>query len=407
MLDLSKLRICYIAGTLGQGGAERQLFYATQALRLSGASVRVLSLESSGFWETPIKQLGVPVIWAGQDRSRFKRVLRIVKHLQREPADVLQSQHFYTNAYAAVAALLLKCKGIGALRSNGQFDLSQSGRIGGRINLHLPTMLAANSRISIQYAMKRGIESSRLYFLPNVVDTDRFKPADRDAAPRRQGAPMTLLAAGRLTREKRFDRFLSIVHRLRELGLDVRGWIVGPTRAGEDLRPELERQAAALGLLPDGLQFLGSIADMASIYLQSTICVLTSEHEGTPNVLLEAMAAGLPVVATNVGGVPEIVRDGRCGFLVPGEDINAQVTAIARLVQDSDLRARMGMQARAYVEENHSVRRLPAHLSGLYEAAFSQGRSRDKKRRSYAASTEPSVARIRFSERLNQPRGNL
>src|SRR2546430_2440913 len=177
MLDLSKLRICYVAGTLGQGGAERQLFYAAQALRKSGASVRVFSFEADGFWEAPIRQLGIPIICAGQDRSRFKRVLRMVKHLRDDPADIVQSQHFYTNAYTAVAARLLKCTGIGALRSDGQFDLTQCGRIGGRINLHLPKMLAANSRTSIQYAKRCGVQASRLYFLGNVVDTEWFKPA--------------------------------------------------------------------------------------------------------------------------------------------------------------------------------------------------------------------------------------
>ena len=116
MPELSKLRICYLAGTLGQGGAERQLFYAAQALRRSGARVRILSLEPGGFWETPIKDLGVRVTCVGEHGSRLRRVLRIVRLLREEPADIVQSQHFYTNAYAAVAALLLNPKGIGALR---------------------------------------------------------------------------------------------------------------------------------------------------------------------------------------------------------------------------------------------------------------------------------------------------
>jgi glycosyltransferase involved in cell wall biosynthesis len=388
---LSKLRICYLAGTLGQGGAERQLFYAVQALRQSGASVRVLSLDPGGFWETPINELGVPVTRVGEDGSRLRRVLRILKHLREEPAEILQSQHFYTNAYAAVAALLLNCEGIGALRSNGQFDLTQTGHVGGRINLHLPRILAANSRSSIRYALERGIKSSRLHFLPNVVDTDRFTPADPEAVSRDGSAPIILLAAGRLTREKRFDRFINIVHGLRVSGLNVQGWIVGATRANEDLRPELERQAAALGLLPDAVQFLGSVAEMSSIYRRSSICVLTSEHEGTPNVLLESMSVGLPVVATNVGGVPEIVKDGETGFLVPGEDLNAQVTVIARLVRDSDLRARIARQGRAYVEENHSVHRLPAHLNSLYEAVFSCGRAGKSRSTSIAQGAKHAV----------------
>jgi len=366
MLDLSKLKICYIAGTLGQGGAERQLFYAVQALRSSGAAVRVLSVERGGFWERPIEQLGAAVTCVGHARSRIKRVCRIVKALKSEPADILQSQHFYTNAYASLSAWVHNCKAIGAIRSNGQFDLSQCGKIGGRINLHLPSLLAANSRSSIRYAIQHGIASSRLFFLPNVVDTDGFRPVHRGTR-----GPITLLTAGRLTREKRFDRFISLVHQLRNhCGLDVRGLIVGPTRADQDLRPDLERQAASLGLRSDALRFLGSIPDMASIYQQATIFVLTSEHEGTPNVLLEAMAAGLPVVATRVGGVPEIVNHGRTGLLVPQEDAGELFNAILELARNSSVALEMGARARAYVEETHSVHQLPANLAELYDLAL-------------------------------------
>jgi len=163
MLGLSKLKICYIAGTLGQGGAERQLFYAIQALRQNGAAVRVLSLDSGGFWEAPINQLGATVTHVGQTGSRVKRVCRILKVLKKEPADILQSQHFYTNAYASASAFFLNCKAIGAMRSNGFFDLNQCGNLGGRINLHLPQILAANSQSSIHYAMKRGIPASRFF----------------------------------------------------------------------------------------------------------------------------------------------------------------------------------------------------------------------------------------------------
>lgn len=363
MLSLSKLRICYLAGTLGQGGAERQLFYAIRALRRGGASVRVLSLDSGGFWEAPIKQLDVTVTCVGQTRSRFIRVCRIVKALKKEPADVLQSQHFFANAYASLSAFFVKCKAIGALRSNGRFDLSQCGKLGGRINLHLPRVIAANSCSSIEYAVDHGVPRSRLFFLPNAVDTDQFKPA----AKARQ-APITLLTVGRLTAEKRIDRFITLVHQLRAYhDLDVRGWIVGTTRADQDLRPVLERQAAALGLRSDSLRFLGSISDMPSLYRQATAFVLTSEHEGTPNVLLEAMATGLPVVATNVGGVPEIVQHARTGFLVAENQLDELPRTILELVRNPDLATRIGAHARAYVEGTHSMHKIPTHLAALYD----------------------------------------
>src|SRR5262249_52921380 len=149
-------------GTLGQGGAERQLFYAIQALRHSGVDVRVLSLDRGGFWEAPIRELGARVTYVGQVHSRLNRVFRILKELKNEPPDILQSQHFFTNAYASLSARILRCKAIGALRSNGFFDLSQCGSIGGRINLHLPEVLAANSQSSIQHAISHRVPRSRL-----------------------------------------------------------------------------------------------------------------------------------------------------------------------------------------------------------------------------------------------------
>jgi glycosyltransferase involved in cell wall biosynthesis len=370
MLSLSKFKICYIAGTLGQGGAERQLFYAIQTLRHAGTDVRVVTLDSGGFWEGPIKQLGVTVTPVGQTRSRFKRVCRIVKALKKQPPDILQSQHFYTNAYSCLSAYILNCKAIGGLRSSGEFDVTACGKVGGRINLHLPGIVAGNSQSSIQYAVKLGVPRSRLYFLPNAVDTGQFKPAlDR---PR---GPITLLTVGRLTREKRFDLFISLVHRLRtHYDLDVRGWIVGSPRPNQDLRPALERQAAALGLRSDSLRFLGSISDMASLYRQASIFVLTSEHEGTPNVLLEAMATGLPVVATSVGGVPEIVQHGHTGFVVPDGHSGGLSNAIVQLVRKPDLAIEIGARARIYVEETHSLHKLPVHLTNLYKLVLGDRR---------------------------------
>jgi glycosyltransferase involved in cell wall biosynthesis len=381
MLELSKLKISYLAGTLGQGGAERQLFHAVQALRGGGASVQVLSLERDGFWKKPMEELGVPVTWLGPSRSRLKRVCALVKQLKDQPPDILQSQHFYTNAYTSVSSFFLNCRAIGALRSNGQFDVSQCGRVGGRINLHLPKLLAANSRSSIRYAIRRGVPASRLFFLPNVVDTERFKPAVPDSHK-----PITLLTVGRLSREKRFDRFISLVHQLRtRCGLDVRGCIVGSNREGQDLRCALERQAMELNLRSDVLQFLGAKADMASIYKEAALFVLTSEHEGTPNVLLEAMASGLPVLATNVGGVPEIVQHGWTGFLVNEHNTSELMPAARQLIENPKLRLELGTRARSYVDETHSVQRLPAYLAALYASALEhRARPEPEEARKYA-----------------------
>ena len=365
MCNLSKLNLCFLAGTLEQGGAERQLFYILQALCQAGAVPRLLSLERGGFWEGKIRTLGVPITALGGQASRLKRLFRVLKAVKKHQPDMLQSQHFFMNAYAGVAARMVRAGGIGAMRSNGRSDVEESGRLGGWLGLHCPGTIAANSQAAMQFAIRRGVAPARLYHLPNVVDTEWFQPANGSFEE-----PFTLIAVGRLVKEKRLDRFISIIRHLRtDYRLNVRGLIVGPGRPNETFARELENQARRLGLFPDFVQFRGGVSDARSVYHEAAVCVLTSDYEGTPNVLLEAMACGLPVVASKVGGVPEIVRHGQTGFLFEPDNLEGFGAALAGLVKDSDLRIQMGRRARNFVEENHSLNRLPAYLEGLYQMA--------------------------------------
>ncbi len=359
------LRICFLAGTLEHGGAERQLYYMLRALCQVGITPRVLCLDKGQFWEAPIQSLGVFVTWVGQRQSRLLRLARVLRELQKEPPDLFQSQHFFANAYAGLAECLMGVRAIGAMRNEGAAELRENGPIGGWLNLHLPRILAANSRLAIKQAIARGVPAEHLYFLPNVVDTVRFKPAGHSAQ-----RPVTFLAVGRVTKQKRFDRFISALGCLRtEFNLNVRGWIVGPAQ-DPGLRNDLEAQAAGLGLFPDCLQFLGGVSDMRPLYEGADVCVLTSDFEGTPNVLLEAMASGLPVVATKVGGVPEIVQHGTTGFVVEPEDSVGLVKNLAELTRNSPRRKEMGDSAREYVVKQHSLERLPTYLQGLYRLAL-------------------------------------
>lgn len=362
MRALSELRIALCAGSLGQGGAERQLFYILQALRRSGNTPRLFSFTEGEFWENRIRELGVRVIGFGASKGKLARLIRLIRELKKEPADVVQSQHFYTSAYVGAAARFIGIRGIGAMRSNGVMDAADSGSAASWMNLRAPNVVAANSHAAIRYAEQQGISPKRLFFLPNVVDTDRLKPSPRPA-----DGSIVVVGVGSLLRGKRFDRYLSILKALRQ---DPKRSVRGVIAGGGALRSELEQKATELGLLPSGVQFLGSVADMPPIYQAADLCLLTSDYEGTPNVLLEAMSCGLPVVATKVGGIPDLVRDGETGFLAAPEDLEGLTRAVARLVDDPELRSRMGQNARQFVLQNHSVDRLPHFLQELYALAL-------------------------------------
>jgi glycosyltransferase involved in cell wall biosynthesis len=357
MRDLASLSICFLAGTLGQGGAERQLYYILSALQRSGACPRLLCLTQGEFWEGKLRDLGIRVTWVGEHASKLGRVRRILAELRKERPEIFQSQHFYTNLYVAAAARALGLREVGAMRNDGISEVRANGAVLGGLSLRLPRLLAANSQAAIRNAVALGVPASRLRFLPNVVDTEQFRPP----AHRAEG-PVRLLTVGRLVEQKRVDRFLLLLSRLRAAGTGARGVIVGDG----PLRAELERQAADLRLGPHEVEFRGAVREMAPVYGEADLLLLTSDHEGTPNVVLEAMACGLPVVATRVGGVPDIVRHGETGYLVqPGEEV-AALEILQGLIADAALRRTLGGQARDYVLERHSVQRLPHFLEELY-----------------------------------------
>jgi glycosyltransferase involved in cell wall biosynthesis len=106
------------------------------------------------------------------------------------------------------------------------------------------------------------------------------------------------------------------------------------------------------------------------------VLVVTSDWEGTPNVVLEAMASGLPVVATDVGGIRDLVRNGETGRLVARDDEADLAAAVVSLVADRSVRERYGKRARKFVEEHHALARLPANLGSLYDAVLGRAELR-------------------------------
>lgn len=361
---LRGLQVCYLAGTLERGGAERQLYYALCALRAAGAEPRLLSLTRGEFWEEPIRRLGVEVTWVGGPQSRRARAMAIARELRRRPAAIVQSQHFYTNLYAVAGARASRARDIGAVRSDALSEVRANGRVFGRMSLHLPSLVAANSRQGMENARRLGVPVGRLFMLPNVVDADAF-------AARAPGADDTVrvIAVGRMGPEKRFDRLLRVI-------ADVRRRVERPIAlriVGDGpLRSALERQVAALGL-QGVVTFTGVVADVGALYRDSDLLLLTSDYEGTPNVVLEAMASGLPVVATRVGGVADVLRDGDCGAIVPAGDEAGFIEATTRFVRDDALRERTGTRARALIRDGHALARLQGELGRLYARALGGG----------------------------------
>jgi glycosyltransferase involved in cell wall biosynthesis len=359
-VDFNGLKVCFIAGTLAKGGAERQLYYMLRALRQNGACPRVLCFKPGEFWETPIRELRVPVTCVG--RSRLGRLRQIVRELRDDPPDVLQSAHFYTNAYTQIAARMLGIQEIGAVRCDLVSEVSSNHPWLRRLSLSTLRAVAANSRAAIRSAEQFGLEPASLRFLPNVVDTARFVPGSA-----RRSTEVRVLGAGRLTAQKRFDRFLRVVARVKKR---VSRRMTAVIAGGGPLLSTLQRTADELGFAQDEILFAGPVEEMDSLYQSADVFLLTSGYEGTPNVVLEAMACAVPVVSTRVGDVPDIITHGLTGYLADADDEEAMADGLGRLVDAPELRERIGRAGREFVTAYHSVQNLPQYLHSLYSGVL-------------------------------------
>jgi glycosyltransferase involved in cell wall biosynthesis len=148
-------------------------------------------------------------------------------------------------------------------------------------------------------------------------------------------------------------------------------WLVGD---GE-LREAVQHQVRALGI-ESRVRFLGVRSDIPDLLRAADVFVFPSRWEGNPLSVMEAMAAGLPVVATAVGGVPELVEDGASGILVPNEDLHGLVAAMQRMAQNPDLREQMGRAARCRAVERFDIQQTVRAYEALYEEILQRQRRR-------------------------------
>jgi glycosyltransferase involved in cell wall biosynthesis len=217
----------------------------------------------------------------------------------------------------------------------------------------------------------RGLDRGTITVLHNAVRDMQASDAEVDALRRRFGlsrADRVVLSVGRLSREKGQEHLVRAAV----------GWpgrprlvIVGD---GPD-RPRLERLTRELGCA-DTVVFAGLTPNVAPFYQLADVFVLPSLSEGSPNVLLEAMAAGLPIVATDVGGIPEIVADGVNALLVPPRDVEALACAVKMLLSDLARCERLGSVARFTVSQRYTPEKRAAALAGVYARLAGPLRSR-------------------------------
>jgi glycosyltransferase involved in cell wall biosynthesis len=209
------------------------------------------------------------------------------------------------------------------------------------------------------------VSPERVLTIPNAVDAERLRPVRTRSDVRTElGIPSNapvLISVGALTWEKDPHAHLEVSNLVRERHLDVVHLFVGDG----PLRPELERAIGDRGLT--GVRLLGARADVPDLLSGADVMVLASRVEGLPGCLIEAGVVGRPAVGFALAGVPEVVEDGRTGFLVPPGDVRALAQAASRLLADPDLRDSMGQAAEERCRSIFDIRVVAPRYAELYQ----------------------------------------
>ena len=344
-------------GQLGLGGTEKQIVLLASGLLDRGIDTRVLTMFEGGPRERALQDVGVPHFHLGFSRLRpgveaagnAAAFARLVRLLRREQPDVLHAFLLHSYLTAAPAARLARVPVLVAgRRSLG--DFKQDRRLLLRLErlaTRTTDLLIANAHAVAEDTRERErVPAEKISVVYNGLPDDAFTACP--PASIKTGHPV-LVCVANLKAYKGHEHLLRAAALLR-----TRGRPCTLVLAGEgERRPELERQARQLRL---DVRFLGACTEVGPLLARADVVVLPSLHEGMSNAVMEAMAAGRPVVATAVGGTPELLRDR--GILVPPGDPIALASAIDELLAYPGRRASLGAAARRWSRTHLSADRM-------------------------------------------------
>jgi len=343
------LRVLEMIGNAIVGGMESAVLRLVQALPADEFRVTAMCPFESAFTKRLAEVAGPVHVAPISEDLRWHSIQMAVELVRRERIDVIHAHLWKAHVLAAVVGRLTATPVLATVHgmhmTMGDLEAHLIGR----------THACMVSEAARAHALAVGAAADRLHVVRNGVDDDVFAPR-----PARADRPPTVGFVGRLSPEKDPRTFVEAAALVHARAPAVRFTVVGDG----PLRAELEALARERRL--DGaLAFAGVRDDMPATYGGLDVLALTSLHEGTPLAVLEAMACGLPIVATSVGGVPELVCADESGVLVAPGDAAGVAAAVLALLDDPRRRSALSAAARARVVEHFALRRQVVQTAAL------------------------------------------
>ncbi len=370
------LRIVHVVDSLEPGGLERVTADLALAQQRSGHQVSVFSLQSTQGFKPELIAANIPVIEGNKSRSLDLHLLKTLRRwVLHQNADIVHAHNFVPNYHAALALLALP-------RGHRPAQVCTVHDMGTRLQqrklrwLFLSSLMRTQAvamvgqRVHERFTSSGWVPASKAQTVLNGLPVERFNfpPEQRQRARQALSLPPNALVigcVGRLVPLKCHARMIEVFPALQQQFANLHMVIIGDG----PLRTDLQAQIDGLGL-GEHISLAGHHPQVASLLPALDVFALPSQTEGLSIALLEACASGLAIVATRVGGNPEIIHDGDTGLLIPPDDNASLSQALVRLLASSKERTSLGQKARAWVHAHASDAALLTAYNHCYSDAL-------------------------------------
>ncbi|MDD4899720.1 MAG: glycosyltransferase [Candidatus Omnitrophica bacterium] len=358
-----RINILYVIWSLGLGGAERALIELVKGLDKAKFTPIVCCLNDKGVFAQELEENGIKVIALNKKRGiDFSVIGKISSIIKKNRIDIVHTHMWGGNLWGRIAAKLSRVPVVIATEQNVDTWKRPYHFVSDKLlGKYTDTLVAVSENVKDFYAEKTRLNRKKIKVIYNSVNLKKYEFSDSKRLDFIGNREITLGIIGRLVPQKGHRDFILAVKELLK-DCRVKGIVVG----SGPLENELKEFSQNLGL-NGNIVFIGLRQDIPELLKSIDILILPSLREGLPLTVLEAMACGVPVVATKVGGTPEVVINNHTGILIEPKDYMAIKDAVLRFMKDKDFSQQIVHNARKMVEEKFSAYAMARQHSSLYE----------------------------------------
>ncbi len=361
-------RVLHVIRSLEAGGAERVVVEYALHHDVSRYSPEVCCLDTDGRLAETLRDAGIPVHTLRRKRRFDLGVLfQLVKLISERRFDVVHSHGSGAMAFAVPAGVIAGTPVIVRTEHNVVYNGSRRRRVLRRLAaLREDAQIAVSEAVRLSHIRDGGVPAERFVTIRNGIAAERLAvQSGRDDASRSLGvsnSAVVALAVGSLTEQKDYVNLLKAAAVVVARFPDIVFLIAG----GGVLEGDLASAASTLGV-GDKVRFLGERDDVPLLLSRADIMVNSSAWEGLPITILEAMAAGVPIVATDVGGTAKVISGDDCGLVVPSKDPESLAAAILKLAETPELREQLSSRARQIYRRRYTAEQMTRETEALYD----------------------------------------